>query len=98
MAISSQQVEHIARLARLALSEEERERVGEQMGRILEYVEQLAELDTTQVEPASHALPLLNVAREDQIHQRLTSAQIFQNAPEREGHFFKVPQIMSEES
>lgn len=97
MAISSQQVEHIARLARLALDADQLTRVGEQMGRILEYVEQLNELDTEGVEPASHALPLANVAREDRVCQRLNTQEIFQNAPEQEGDFFRVPQIMSEE-
>lgn len=98
MAISSQQVEHIARLSRLALDADELNRVGEQMGRILEYVEQLNELNTDGVEPASHALPLANIAREDKVCHRLDTQGIFQNAPEQEGDFFRVPQIMSEEA
>ena len=97
MSISQQQVEHIARLSRLALSPEELSRVAEQMGRILEYVEQLGQLNTEGVEPASHALPLANVTREDHIVHRLNAEEIFQNAPDPEGAFFRVPQIMSEE-
>ncbi|MEZ0374755.1 MAG: Asp-tRNA(Asn)/Glu-tRNA(Gln) amidotransferase subunit GatC [Candidatus Sericytochromatia bacterium] len=97
MAISQQQVEHIARLARLALEPEELARVGEQMGRILEYVEQLNELDTEGIEPASHALPLCNVLRPDRVVHRLSPEEIFQNAPDLEDAFFRVPQIMSEE-
>lgn len=98
MAISQDQVEHIARLARLALSPAELERVGTQMGRILDYVEQLGQLNTEGVEPASHALPLANVAREDRVEHRLSHAEIFQNAPDAEGEFFRVPQILSEEA
>lgn len=97
MAISQQQVEHIARLARLELNQEELLRVGEQMGRILDYVEQLEQLNTDGIEPASHALPLANVSRQDRIVNKLDFEAIFQNAPEQEGHFFRVPQIMSEE-
>ena len=69
MAITQQQVEHIARLSRLSLSPEELPRYGEQLGRILGYIEQLGELDTEGVEPASHALPLVNVARADQVRE-----------------------------
>ncbi|PKL79440.1 MAG: Asp-tRNA(Asn)/Glu-tRNA(Gln) amidotransferase GatCAB subunit C [Candidatus Melainabacteria bacterium HGW-Melainabacteria-1] len=96
--ISQQQVEHIARLARLALAPDEAPRYGEQLERVLSLVEQLEQLDTESVAPASHALPLFNVSREDLISHRLDSSEIFQNAPETEDTFFRVPQIMSEES
>lgn len=98
MAITQQQVEHIARLARLVLSPEELPRYGEQLGRILGYIEQLEQLDTEGVAPASHALPLFNVSRSDEVVHRLSQSEIFQNAPEPEEQFFRVPQIMSEEA
>lgn len=98
MAISQEQVEHVARLARLELNPEELPRLGEKLGQILGYVDQLSKLDTTDVPPASHALPLSNVFREDQAVHRLSTTEIFQNAPDLEGAFFRVPQILSEEA
>lgn len=97
MAISQEQVEHIARLARIELQPEELPHLREQLGQILGYVDQLSELDTSHVSPASHALPLNNVFREDHAEHQLSQTEIFQNAPDLEGEFFRVPQIMSEE-
>lgn len=97
MAISQDQVEHIARLARLELQPEELPGLREQLGKILSYVDQLSKLDTGNISPASHALPLNNVFREDHTDHRLSQTEVFQNAPDLEGAFFRVPQIMSEE-
>lgn len=96
MSISSEEVSHIAHLARLELSHDEVPRYAEQLSKILDYVEQLKQLNTEGVEPTSHALDVNNVFREDVVQHRLTEQQVFQNAPEREDHYFKVPQIMED--
>lgn len=94
MSISKQEVLHIAQLAQLELSDERAERFGKQLGNILAYVEQLNELDTTGVEPTSHVLAVENVLRSDSVSHRLSSTEVFQNAPDQDGAYFKVPQIL----
>jgi aspartyl-tRNA(Asn)/glutamyl-tRNA(Gln) amidotransferase subunit C len=94
MKISREEVVHVARLARLAMTPEEAERFTEQLSNILTYVEKLNQLDTTRVEPTSHVLPLFNVFREDQVRPSLSSEKALENAPEKEGPFFKVPKII----
>jgi aspartyl-tRNA(Asn)/glutamyl-tRNA(Gln) amidotransferase subunit C len=84
---------HIARLSRLQLSEQELQSFGQNLGDILTYVEQLNELDTTGIEPASHALPIFNVVRPDMIEHTLDEAGVFANAPDREDDFFRVPRM-----
>jgi aspartyl-tRNA(Asn)/glutamyl-tRNA(Gln) amidotransferase subunit C len=91
MAITREQVEHVARLAHLALSEEELERLGGQLDAILEAVGKVSELDLTDVEPTSHPLDLVNVWREDDPRPSLRPEEALANAPETEGGFFKVP-------
>ncbi len=91
MAITREQVEHVARLAHLALSEEELERLGGQLASILESVGKVSELDLTDVEPTSHPLDLVNVWREDEPVPSLPREQALANAPETEGGFFRVP-------
>ncbi len=94
--ISREEVDHVARLARLALSEEEKARMGEELSSILAYIDQLRELDTNQVEPTSHAIPMVNVMREDEIRPSYPMEAMLQNAPEREGDFVRVPKIIEE--
>jgi aspartyl-tRNA(Asn)/glutamyl-tRNA(Gln) amidotransferase subunit C len=91
MAITREQVEHVARLAHLALTEEELERLGEQLDAILEAVGKVSELDLTDVEPTSHPLDLVNVWRPDEPRPSLPPEKARANAPETEGGFFKVP-------
>jgi aspartyl-tRNA(Asn)/glutamyl-tRNA(Gln) amidotransferase subunit C len=91
MAITREQVEHVARLAHLALSEEELERLGGQLDAILEAVGKVSELDLADVEPTSHPLDLVNVWREDEPGPSLPREQALANAPDVEGGFFKVP-------
>jgi aspartyl-tRNA(Asn)/glutamyl-tRNA(Gln) amidotransferase subunit C len=91
MAISRVQVEHVARLAHLALTEEEVDRFGEQLGAILEAVGKVSELDLTDVEPTSHPLDLVNVWDEDEPRPSLSLDEAFANAPEREADLFRVP-------
>jgi aspartyl-tRNA(Asn)/glutamyl-tRNA(Gln) amidotransferase subunit C len=96
MKIARKDVEHVARLARLALSEEEKERYTAQLESILEYIDKLNKFDTANVPPTSHVLPLSNVWREDKAEpNRLGSqADILKNAPEAEGPYFKVKKII----
>ena len=91
MAISRDEVLHVARLARLALSEEELERFSEQLSAILEAVGKVAELDLSDVEPTAHPLDLVNVWAEDEPHACLSVDEALANAPDREGDSFRVP-------
>ena len=91
MAISREQVVHVARLARLALTEEELERFGEQLSAILEAVGKVAELDLADVEPTSHPLDLVNVFGEDEPRVSLSQEEALANAPDRDDGFFAVP-------
>jgi len=99
MALSKKDVEYVARLARLALSPEETERYTQQLGQILTYIEKMSALDTTNVPPTSHVLPLSNVWREDTMEPSTTETlgspeEIIANAPEHEGSLFKVPKVI----
>jgi aspartyl-tRNA(Asn)/glutamyl-tRNA(Gln) amidotransferase subunit C len=91
MAISRDEVLHVARLARLALSEEELERFSEQLSAILEAVGKVAELDLSDVEPTAHPLDLVNVWAEDEPRPCLSVDEALANAPDREGDSFRVP-------
>ena len=91
--ITIQDVEHVAKLARLDLTEEEKVKFSKQLGDVLKYVEQMNEVDTTNVEPLSHVVDFNNVMRDDEIHYDCTKEQLMMNAPEEENGFFKVPKI-----
>jgi len=91
--ITIKDVEHVAKLARLKLSEDEKVTFSKQLDDILKYVEQMNEIDTTGVEPMSHAIPLTNVMREDEVIYTNTKKELMANAPEEEDGFFKVPRI-----
>jgi aspartyl-tRNA(Asn)/glutamyl-tRNA(Gln) amidotransferase subunit C len=91
VAISREQVLHVAELARLALTEEEVERFTEQLDAILEAVGKVSELDLADVEPTSHPLELVNVWREDEPRPSLAAEEALANAPDREGNAFRVP-------
>jgi aspartyl-tRNA(Asn)/glutamyl-tRNA(Gln) amidotransferase subunit C len=92
--ISEAQVEHVARLARLALSADETRRFTEQLNAILTYMEQLNEVSTEAVEPTAHVLDLVNVLRDDTVRQTLSVDEALANAPEAAHHFFAVPRIV----
>ena len=94
MAIEIKDVEYTAKLARIDLSAEEKELFARQLDRILEYINKLNEVDTSGVEPTTHVLPLKNVYREDKVQDSLPIDKALQNAPEKEGAFFKVPQVI----
>jgi aspartyl-tRNA(Asn)/glutamyl-tRNA(Gln) amidotransferase subunit C len=93
-AISAQEVQKVARLARLELNEEQVARFTGQLESILQYVAKIGELDMTGVEPMAHVLPLRNVLREDVVDPSLTVDQVLMNAPETDGPFFKVPKVI----
>jgi aspartyl-tRNA(Asn)/glutamyl-tRNA(Gln) amidotransferase subunit C len=88
------EIGHIALLARLELSEEEKALFSRQLGSIIEYIEKLNELDTASVEPTAHVLPLHNVFREDAVQPSLPRDMALQNAPERNEQFYRVPKII----
>lgn len=94
MKISREQVDHVARLARLSLSKEDRERYASQLSQILGYVEKLNELETSGVEPTSHVVPMANVFREDRMRPSLPQEKALENAPDFEEGFFRVPKII----
>jgi aspartyl-tRNA(Asn)/glutamyl-tRNA(Gln) amidotransferase subunit C len=94
--ISREDVEHVARLARLALSEAEVERMREQLSGILAYIDKLRTLDTADLEPTSHAVPLVNVMRDDETWTCLPQDVALANAPERSDAFFRVPRIIED--
>lgn len=89
-------IEHVARLARLDLSEPEKERMRSQLDAILTYIDKLRRLNTDNVEPTSHAIPMVNVMREDELRPCLPREEMLANAPEREGDFVRVPRIIEE--
>jgi len=91
MAISKEEVLHVARLARLALTDEEIERLTEELGAILDAVGVVAELDLADVPPTSHPLDLVNVCDEDEPRPSLSLEDVFANAPDRDGDHFRVP-------
>lgn len=91
--IDIEDVKHVAKLARLELTPDEEIKFSKQLQDILNYVEQMNEVDTTGVEPMSHAIDFSNVMREDVEFYEHTREELMQNAPEREGDFFKVPKI-----
>ena len=91
MAISREEVLHVARLARLALTEDEVERLTSELGAILDAVGIVAELDLADVPPTSHPLDLVNVWDEDEPRDSLPLEDVFANAPARDGDLFRVP-------
>lgn len=94
MNITKQEVEHVARLARLELSEQEKEKLTEQLSGILTYVEKLNELTTSGVEPTAHVLDINNVMRDDQPVESLSQEQALANAPDKAAGHFRVPLII----
>ena len=93
MAIGRKEVEHIATLARLSLSEEEKTTLETDLNAILGYVEKLGALDTEGVEPTSHALDITNAFREDELILFVERENVLANAPARHEAFFRVPSI-----
>lgn len=94
--IAREEVEHVARLARMELSPADKERMRGELDRILAYIDKLRALDTTDVEPTAHAVPLTNIMRDDEPRASLSVEDMLANAPEPDGPFFRVPKIIEE--
>ena len=96
MSLTRAQVQHVAMLARLALSPEEEERMREQLSSILEHVNRLQEVDTAAIPPTASVLDLRNVERPDVARPSLPPEAILANAPDRAGDQFRVRAILEE--
>jgi aspartyl-tRNA(Asn)/glutamyl-tRNA(Gln) amidotransferase subunit C len=96
MAIDRDAVDHVARLARLDLSDETKERMQAELSDILTHAERIQSLDLDDVEPTSHPVPLTNVMRDDVTRPPLTQQEALSNAPESEDGRFKVPRIIED--
>ncbi len=96
--IDKEQAKKVAKLSRLQLSEDEVEEFTHQLSAVLDYMDKLNELDTTNVEPLAHCLPITNVFREDCVKESLGTEKTLANAPQRDGDFFKVPKILDDSS
>ena len=94
MRLTPEQVEHVALLARLRLTEDERARFTTQLNSILEHFEQLQQIDTSGVEPMSHAVPMSNILRDDEEKPSLTRQEALQNAPDEDRDCFRVPRVI----
>ena len=92
--LSSETVEHVAELAQLALSDQEKDLFREQLSSILAYAERLQRLDTAAIPPTATVLPLENVMRDDEIEPSLPLADVLANAPKVEGNCFRVPVVL----
>jgi len=98
MAITIKDVEHIAKLAKLEFTDAEKEKFTHQMNQILDYMEKLNTLDTSNVEPLSHVIELNNVFRADEVKPGVSTEEALKNAPEKNEQFFKVPKVIGEKS
>jgi aspartyl-tRNA(Asn)/glutamyl-tRNA(Gln) amidotransferase subunit C len=94
--ISKEDVAHVARLARLSLTEEELDRFTGQLGAVLEHARDVEALDTAGVAPTAHPLPIRNVLREDELEPGLDREEVLSQAPSVEEHKFRVPRILGE--
>ncbi len=88
------ELRHLAKLARLAVSDEQLLNYGGQLQAILGYVQRISEADVAGIEPMAHPLPVANVFRDDAVRPALPLEKVLQNAPETDGPFFKVPKII----
>jgi aspartyl-tRNA(Asn)/glutamyl-tRNA(Gln) amidotransferase subunit C len=91
---STQDVEYVAKLARLEVTNQEKEKFTAQLNDILLYIDKLNELDTTGVAPMSHAITVTNAFREDKIIESLGTEKALANAPDARGEFFRVPKVI----
>jgi aspartyl-tRNA(Asn)/glutamyl-tRNA(Gln) amidotransferase subunit C len=94
MKITREEVEYVAHLARIELTAEEAEKFTGQLGRMLEYFEKLDGLDTASVEPTRHAIAVEGAFREDEVKPGYDADTALQNAPDKDGPFFRVPKII----
>ncbi len=88
------EINHVALLARLKLTDSEKELFSRQVAGIIKYIDKLNELDTTDIEPTAHVFPMKNIFREDELKTSLPRDKAMQNAPERNNSFYRVPKII----
>ena len=98
MSVTIKDVEHIAKLAMLKISDAEKETYTHQLNKILQYMDQLNKLDTTNVEPLAHVIDVGNVFRDDVVMPGVTTEEALKNAPAATEAFFKVPKVIGEKS
>ena len=96
MPVTIADVEHIATLARLSFTEEEKQKLTLQLNTILAYMEQLNTLDTSRIEPLSHVIELKTAFREDTLQPSLSQEDALRNAPARTDKFYRVPKVIGE--
>jgi aspartyl-tRNA(Asn)/glutamyl-tRNA(Gln) amidotransferase subunit C len=96
MPVTLHDVEHVATLARLSFTAEEKQRLTGELNAILRYMEKLNSLDTSDVEPLTHVTESTNVMREDSHQPGLTREEALQNAPAKNDEFFKVPKVLGD--
>jgi len=96
--LTEEQVRHVAKLARLKCTDDEIKEFTGQLGAILDYVTQLEEVDTENIEPLAHCLPVHNVFRKDEVKPSLSNDAALANAPQRDGEFFAVPKVLDNTS
>lgn len=94
--IGREQVAHVARLARLELSDEELDRYTDQLGQVLAHAADVASLDLSGVPPTAHPLPVANVLRPDEVRAGVDRDEVLAAAPDVEDHRFRVPRIVGE--
>jgi len=87
-------IKYVSHLARLALTAEEEQKIGAQLGNVLGYIEKLKEVDVSNVEPTAHAFPLVNVTRPDELRPSLSNEEALRNAPATANGLFMVPKIV----
>ena len=88
------EIDHVALLSRLKLTDKEKELFSRQVGGIIKYIDKLNELDTANVEPTAHVLPVMNVFRDDTLKPSLPRDKILQNSPAKDDTFYRVPKII----
>lgn len=94
MSLSLEEVEHIAALARLRLTPEEKERYRQQLSAVLDYMTKLKQVDTAHIEPTATVLPLHTILRPDEVAPSLPTAEVLANAPAAEAEMFRVPPVL----
>lgn len=94
MAVSRDDVRHVAELARLDFSEEEEAQMAEELSQILDYFDKLNELDTSGIPPMSHVLDVTNVFRPDDVESRIDREQALEPAPQADDEYFRVPKVI----
>lgn len=92
--LTKEAVERVAHLSRLEFTEEELEKQFKQLGSIIEMMDSLSEIDTTDVTPLNHVMDIHNVFREDEVHESMGAEKVLANAPEENENMFQVPKIV----